>query len=221
MHDTAERLLTTIRKHDLLRAGDRVAAAVSAGADSVALLLLLDELRAELGIVLSVAHVNHKLRGTESDGDEQFVRELAARLGLECDVAVAPADSATDSPTETAGARRAKPNLEAAARDLRYNFFRELAERGRANKIVTAHTLDDQAETVLLRMFRGTGVRGLAGIRRVSPCRPPLKSSDRFSLSGAPSCAITCAPTTRAGARIPPTTIPASRAIACASACCR
>ncbi|HTR23804.1 MAG TPA: tRNA lysidine(34) synthetase TilS [Terriglobales bacterium] len=156
----AQRLLKTIRSHEFLRAGDRVGVAVSGGADSVALLLLLAELRAELGIVLSVAHVNHKLRGAESDEDEAFTKALAARLGLECQVASAPIESAEDA----RDVRNAKPNIEAAARELRYNFFRKLVERGRANKIATAHTLDDQAETVLLRMFRGTGIRGLAGI---------------------------------------------------------
>ena len=76
-----------------MRAGDRVAAAVSGGADSVALLWLLLELRSELGIVLSVAHVNHKLRGAESDEDEGFVRELAGRHGLEMHTSEAPIDS--------------------------------------------------------------------------------------------------------------------------------
>src|ERR1017187_10176921 len=83
MHELAARLLRTIRKQELLRAGDRVDVAVSGGADSVALLCLLGELRGELGIVLSVAHVNHKLRGAESDEDEQFVTEQAAARGLE------------------------------------------------------------------------------------------------------------------------------------------
>jgi len=159
MQDAAQRLLRVIRSHEFLRAGDRVAVAVSGGADSVALLFLLADLRAELGIVLSVAHVNHKLRGVESDGDETFTTGLAARLGLECEVAIAPIES-----PEGTGGPSAKPNVEAAARELRYSFFRKLAGLGRANKIVTAHTLDDQAETVLLRMFRGTGIRGLAGI---------------------------------------------------------
>jgi tRNA(Ile)-lysidine synthase len=144
----------------LLRPGDRVAVAVSGGADSVALLLLLEELRAELGIVLSVAHVNHKLRGAESDGDAAFTTGLAARLGLEFDVAIAPIEAGAGRVENTGG----KPNLEACARERRYAFFLELGERGRANKIATAHTLDDQAETVLLRLFRGTGIRGLAGI---------------------------------------------------------
>jgi tRNA(Ile)-lysidine synthase len=148
----AERLLGTIRKRDLIRAGDRVAVAVSGGADSVALLLLLLELRGELGIVLSVAHVNHKLRGEESDEDERFVAELARRHDLELMVRAAPV------------LRERAAGIEAAARALRYGFFCELARAGRVAKIATAHTLDDQAETVLLRMFRGTGIRGLAGI---------------------------------------------------------
>jgi tRNA(Ile)-lysidine synthase len=162
MRDLPERLLATIRKHELLCPGDRVAVAVSGGADSVALLFLLDELRAELGIVLSVAHVNHKLRGAESDADEAFTTGLAARLGLEFDVAIAPIEvGASSVSVENTGG---KPNLEASARKRRYEFLRELGEHGRANKIATAHTLDDQAETVLLRLFRGTGIRGLAGI---------------------------------------------------------
>lgn len=146
--------MKTIRKQQSMRAGDRVAAAVSGGADSVALLCLLLELRAELGIVLSIAHVNHKLRGEESDEDERFVAKLARQHGLDLQVRQAPVG-------EKAGINS---GVEAAGRALRYGFFRELAQEGRVTKIATAHTLDDQAETVLLRMFRGTGMRGLAGI---------------------------------------------------------
>lgn len=159
MSELAKRLLKTIRKQDLLRPGDRVAAAVSGGADSVALLLLLEELRPELGIVLSVTHVNHKLRAEESDGDERFVANLAARLRLDLDAVAAPIKTRAK-----AGGERAKSGIEAAARELRYDFFRQLTERGGVNKVVTGHTLEDQAETVLLRIFRGTGIRGLAGI---------------------------------------------------------
>ncbi len=156
VHKLAERLLTTIRKQDSIRAGDRVAAAVSGGSDSVALLCLLLELRAELGIIVSVAHVNHKLRGAESEGDEQFVMELARQGNLELHTSEAPVD------------RSAGSGIEAAARALRYSFFRRLAREGGrtriTTKVATAHTLDDQAETVLLRTFRGTGIRGLSGI---------------------------------------------------------
>jgi tRNA(Ile)-lysidine synthase len=160
VHSLAERLLKAIRKQGLVRAGDRVAAAVSGGADSVALLCLLLELRAELGIVVSVAHVNHKLRGKESDEDERFVSELARQHGLALYVREARVDGRHSSkvgPEKSSG-------IEAAARELRYGFFRELAREGRVAKIATAHTLDDQAETVLQRIFRGTGIRGLAGI---------------------------------------------------------
>ena len=144
--------MKTIRKQGAIRAGDRLAVAVSGGADSVALLCLLLELRAELGIVLSVAHVNHKLRGEESDEDERFVAELARRYDLELHTHEAPLDPDRDS------------GIEAAARKLRYDFFRQLARENRAAKFATAHSLDDQAETVLLRIFRGTGIRGLSGI---------------------------------------------------------
>ena len=143
-----------------MRPGDRAAVAVSGGADSVALLLLLEELRPELGVVLSVAHVNHKLRASESDEDERFVANLAARLRLDLDAVAAPIQQGAS----TAGGAHGKSGIEAAARELRYQFFSDLGRRGRVTKIATAHTLDDQAETVLLRIFRGTGIRGLAGI---------------------------------------------------------
>ncbi len=151
MHQLAQRLLGTIRKQEFMRAGDRVAVAVSGGADSVALLLLLLELRGELGIVPSVAHVNHQLRGAESDENEQFVARLAAKHGLEL-------------ATRAALVKPQGAGIESAARHLRYEYFQELARAGRATRIATAHTRDDQAETVLLRMFRGAGIRGLAGI---------------------------------------------------------
>ena len=152
MHELNERLLKTIRKQDLIKPGERVAVAVSGGADSVALLLLLLDLRSELGIVLSVAHVNHKLRGEESDADERFVAELAQQHRLELHSTAAPLP-----PTQNSG-------VEAAARKLRYDFFRQIARENRVSKTATAHTLDDQAETVLLRLLRGTGIRGLSGI---------------------------------------------------------
>jgi tRNA(Ile)-lysidine synthase len=147
--------LQYVRKHDLLRAGDRVGVAVSGGADSVGLLRVLLELRPELGIVLSVIHLNHQLRGTESDADEQFVRDLAMQHDLEffC-----------ESGNVKALATNKKMSLEAAARQLRYEFFTQLLTEHKLDKIATAHTLDDQAETVLLKLTRGAGTRGLAGI---------------------------------------------------------
>ncbi len=138
-----------------MRAGDRVGVAVSGGADSVALLRLLLELRAELGLVLSVVHFNHKIRGEAADADEQFVRELAARFELPF------LSRSGDAP---ALARVRSLSLETAARELRYGYFRELLGQGGLDKIATAHTLDDQAETVLMRLVRGAWTTGLAGI---------------------------------------------------------
>jgi len=150
-----EAVLAYIRRHCLLAPGDRVGVAVSGGADSVALLRLLLELRRELGIVLSAVHFNHKLRGADSEEDERFVANLAQKCNLEfhCsggDVAQFAAEE--------------QLSLEAAARKLRYRYFRSLLVEGKLTRIATAHTLDDQAETVLLRMVRGAGTRGLAGI---------------------------------------------------------
>ena len=151
----AEPVLEYIHRHRLLKAGDRVGVAVSGGADSVALLRLLLELRGELGIVLSVAHFHHGIRGAEADGDREFVAGLAQRHRLELH------SGSGDAPGH-AGARRA--SLETAARELRYQFFAKLIQGGAADKIATGHTLDDQAETVLMKSLRGAGTRGVAGI---------------------------------------------------------
>jgi tRNA(Ile)-lysidine synthase len=157
----------------LLNAGDRVGTAVSGGADSIALLRLLLELRKEVGFVLSVVHFNHKLRGIESDEDQRFVAELAQRhkLELRC-----------ESGDVAAYAAEKRLSLETAAREMRYRYFRQLLLEDRLNRIATGHTLDDQAETVLLKMVRGAGGRGLAGIYpklKVSSCRPSTLSSQQ------------------------------------------
>ena len=150
-----EKVLQSIREQKLMRAGDRVAVAVSGGADSVALLRALLDLRDELGIVLAVAHFNHGLRGAESDADQAFVAELARQSGLEFFAGLADVrDHAVLN----------KLSVEAAGRELRYQWFARLATAKRLNAIATAHTLDDQAETVLLKFLRGAGTRGLAGI---------------------------------------------------------
>lgn len=144
-----------MRRSGLFRAGERVGVAVSGGPDSVLLLEFMRHLARELGLVLAVVHFNHHLRGAESDADEQFVHTLARNLGLQ--FLRAEADVARV-------AREKRRNLEATARELRYRFFFSLADRGRLDRVVTAHTADDQAETVLLRLLRGTGTRGLSGI---------------------------------------------------------
>lgn len=132
--------------------------AVSGGADSVALLRALHA----VGIPVTVAHVNHKLRGAESDADEDFVLRLCDNLGLQCRV------KAVDVATVARGG-----NLEATARRVRYEFFREVATLFGAGWIATAHTADDQAETVLHRLLRGTGLQGLRGIAAHRPLPSP------------------------------------------------
>ena len=144
-----------IQKQGLLRAGERVGVAVSGGADSVALLLLLAELRKQLGIVLSVVHFNHKLRGKDSDGDEKFAAKLAEKYGLAF-------HAGRDDIAAKAKSNRA--NVEDTARRARYAFFARLVEDGRLDKVAVAHTADDQAETVLAHILRGTGLAGLGGI---------------------------------------------------------
>ena len=167
-------LLADIQKEGLLRPGDRVGVAVSGGADSVALLLLLLELRDKLGIVLSVVHFNHKLRGGASEADEAFVAKLAAKHGLEFHSA--SADVAKK-------AKKERANLEDAARRARYDYFRSLAESGVCRRIVVSHTADDQAETVLAHLLRGTGLAGLGGIPPVAgPVVRPLLSVRRAEL---------------------------------------
>ncbi len=124
----------------------RIGVAVSGGADSVFLLTVLRE----LNVAAAILHVNHKLRGPESDADEAFVRALAAAADLSCHVATLPP---------------AEGNTEQEARRLRYQFFSDCISQGICDTVATGHTLDDQAETVLFRFLRGSGSAGLSGIR--------------------------------------------------------
>lgn len=144
------KLLAFIRQQKMLESGDQVTCAVSGGADSVALLFGLYLMKDKLNIQLSAAHFNHHLRGPESDRDENFVREFCCRYDIPLTVG-----HGTIVP--------GKKGLEAAARDARYAFLRSLP-----GKIATAHTADDNAETVLMHMVRGTGLKGLGGIAPVS-----------------------------------------------------
>lgn len=157
-----EALAREIRDRGLLRAGDRVGVAVSGGADSVALLRALHGLRQELGVVLTALHFHHGIRGAEADKDEVFVAELAQKLGIECVI------GRGDVPQH---AKLSRQSEETAARELRYRFFESVVKSGAVDLVATAHTMDDQAETMLMRLIRGAGLRGLAGIHSVKDGR--------------------------------------------------
>jgi tRNA(Ile)-lysidine synthase len=142
----------------LFRPGLRLAVGLSGGADSVALVFALAERRRELGLVLHAAHLHHGLRGEEADGDLAFSRVLAAKLGLPFHEARVDAGTTADKNTET---------IEEAARRLRYSWFRQLMASCEVEAVATAHTLDDQAETVLAKFLRGAWTEGLSGIHPV------------------------------------------------------
>lgn len=161
------KLYSFICSYDMLHPGDMVTCAVSGGADSMALLYGMYLLAPKLQITLQAAHFNHQLRGAESDRDETFVRNF-------CDSWQIPLTVGTKS--VTAGEK----GLEAAARDARYCFLRNLP-----GKILTAHTADDNAETVLMHLLRGTSLKGLGGITPINGnvCRPMLQITRKDVLS--------------------------------------
>ncbi|MDH4222052.1 MAG: tRNA lysidine(34) synthetase TilS [candidate division Zixibacteria bacterium] len=149
----------TLNRWKMLQKKDRVLVACSGGPDSIALLYLLNQIKGEYKLKLHVAHVNHKLRGRESDEEENFVRELARKLNLQY---------YTKSFDIKKIAKLKKLSVEECARKVRYDFFNKLACRIKASKIALGHTADDQAETVLMRLIRGAGSLGLCGMSPVS-----------------------------------------------------
>ena len=144
------KLLQQLRRYEMVAPGDRVICAVSGGADSMALLWGFYLLHEKLGIDLAAAHFNHGLRGAESDRDEEFVRAFCDRFEIPLFIG-------------RGEVKAGKKGLEAAAREARYAFFSTLD-----GKIATAHTADDNAETILMHLIRGTGLDGLGGIAPVS-----------------------------------------------------
>ena len=155
------------RAHGLIEKGDRIVCAVSGGADSMALLWSLYLLKEEWDLTVEAAHFNHHLRGEESDRDEAFVRDFCDGYGIPLYVG-------------SAEVKPGKKGLEAAAREARYAFLRTLP-----GKIATAHTADDNAETILLHLVRGTGLKGLGGIMpRNGNVIRPLLSVTRAQVEG-------------------------------------
>lgn len=162
--DLLPKVRDTIRTHRMAPPGARIVVAVSGGADSSALLLALTQLREELGIALHVGHLHHGLRGQDADEDLHFVQDLASNLGVPFTAGRA------DIPADMA---RWRISEELAGRRARYAFLCSLARQIGADRIATGHTADDQAETLLMRILRGTGTEGLTGIPPVGTAPDP------------------------------------------------
>ncbi len=144
------KILKEIKKNSLICSGEKIVVAVSGGADSVFLFNILSELKSILGVDLSVCHYNHRLRGDDSYNDFEFVQKLASDRGV-----------------EFIGGEAKKDNLfknEEEARNARYQFFKKILQEGRGDKIALGHNLNDQAETFLMRLLRGCGLKGLKSI---------------------------------------------------------
>jgi len=176
-----EKIRRTVEAHKMLDGGGRVVVALSGGADSMTLLSVLLRLKDELGITVEAAHVNHCLRGAESDGDERFVRETCEKLGVK--LSVLRADIRAE-------AEKSGDGLELCGRRVRYEFFESIcaektgAQVTKKTKIATAHTKSDSLETTLFNLTRGTGLRGLCGVPAVRGAHliRPLIDCARFEI---------------------------------------
>ena len=158
-----------IKEERLIEPGEKVLVAVSGGIDSSTLLFLLDRIKSDIPMTLGVAHVNHGLRGTESERDEAFVREFAGRLSLPCHVMRADVRALS---------RVKGVSVQHAGRDARYRYFEEISVAEGYHRVAVAHNRDDQVETFLLRVIKGTGIHGLTAIpiRRERIVRPFLRT---------------------------------------------
>lgn len=154
----SEKVMKFIKENSMFNKGDKVIVAVSGGPDSICLLYILNEHKDELGITLFGAHINHCLRGMESDKDEEYAKKTCESLKI---------DFYSKAVDIHKIAEKNNLSCEMAGREARYDFFGELMIKLNANKIALAHNANDQAETILMRMMRGTGIEGLIGIKPV------------------------------------------------------
>ena len=152
-----EKVFNTINRYDMVQEGDKIVVGVSGGPDSISLLNILNNLKERLNIKIYVAHINHMIR-KEADEESEYVREFCAKIDI--DFFIKKIDVENES-------KRLKIGTEEAGRNIRYNFFEEVAQKVGANKIATAHNSNDNAETVLMNILRGTSVSGLKGIEKV------------------------------------------------------
>jgi len=158
-----QRVLDFIQENKLVSSQHCLLVAVSGGPDSVCLLHILVKLREELGISLYVAHLNHQLRGAESEADAQYVSDLAHRLDIPASI---------EQRDVKAFKAQQHISLEEAAREVRYTFLAQVAKSIGANRVAVGHTADDHIETILMHLIRGTGTRGLRGLQPFSRWQP-------------------------------------------------
>ncbi len=149
-----EEVLKTIKTYNLIEKNDKVVIGVSGGPDSICLLHLLYSIKKELGFEIVVAHINHQIRKV-ADSETEYVKDFCKNLGIECFVK-------KENITELA--KKQKKGTEEAGRQVRYDFFEDVAQKTNSNKIATAHNSNDRAETVILNILRGSGISGLKGI---------------------------------------------------------
>ena len=145
-----------IEKHQLIIPEDHIIAGISGGADSVCLFFVLLDIRARQGVPFTAVHVNHGLRGEAADGDEAFVRELCEKYGVPLEVFRVDLESI---------AKKRKQSLEESGRNVRREAFEQVCDRCKGTKIALAHHRNDNAETLLWNLSRGTGLAGMCGIR--------------------------------------------------------
>lgn len=150
------KVISYIKDNKLIKDGDKILVALSGGPDSVCLLNILFELKEELNIDIGAAHVNHLLRGEDAFKDEEYVVKICDEMGVPCFVTRVDINNYS---------KEHKLSSELAGRQVRYDFFEEIIEKEDFNKIATAHNANDQAETILFRLMRGTGLEGLGGIK--------------------------------------------------------
>ncbi|MFA9398840.1 MAG: tRNA lysidine(34) synthetase TilS [Clostridiaceae bacterium] len=158
MDKTKRIFIETINKHGMMDNGDKIIVGVSGGPDSICLLHLLLSIREEYNLILCVAHINHKIRKIEGDNDEIFVKNFCKKNNI-------PFYSRSYDVEKIA--KKNGESTETCGRNIRYEYFNELFVELKANKIALAHNLNDQAETILMRIMRGTGLDGLMGIKAV------------------------------------------------------
>ncbi|MEO8232676.1 MAG: tRNA lysidine(34) synthetase TilS [Ignavibacteriota bacterium] len=176
MKATEQKVLRFIKENDLLLQGEKILVALSGGPDSVFLLHFLNKFKKKFRIEISAAHINHLLRGKDSERDEQFCNAICDELSIPIYI---------HSQNVKTYSKKNKISLEAAGRKIRYNFFEKISKVNGYNKIVTAHNADDNTETVLLNLIKGTGLKGISGIpvKRNNIVRPILSLSKKEILN--------------------------------------